>query len=142
MLWQVGTNDVIFGGTPERLRALVRQGLEATAKADVATTIIDQQYFPLILDVAKYERFVAAVDEVAVERKAPLLRRYAMMKQWASDDPESFKGLFAWDRFHMNDTGYACLAEQLAGTIAAAVRAARAPVAASPPPARPQVPQR
>lgn len=135
VLWQVGTNDVIFGGTPERLGALVRRGLDAAAKADVAAVIIDQQYFPLILDVPKYERFVAAVEDAAGERQVPVLRRYAMMKQWAADDPEGFRGLFAWDRFHMNDRGYACLAGQLADAIIAAVQGAKAPPAAGAPPA-------
>nr|WP_255684156.1 MULTISPECIES: SGNH/GDSL hydrolase family protein [unclassified Xanthobacter] len=131
VIWQVGTNDVIFGGNPERLTALVRRGLEATAAADVATIVVDQQYFPLILDVGRYEQFVSAVDDTATERNVPLLRRYAMMKQWAAEDPAGFKGLFAWDHFHMNDKGYACLAQQLADAIAQAVSAAKAP----PPPA-------
>ncbi|WP_454917255.1 SGNH/GDSL hydrolase family protein [Xanthobacter sediminis] len=129
VLWQVGTNDVIFGGTPERLGALVRRGLDAAAGAGVAAAVIDQQYFPLILDVAQYERFVAAVDDAAGELKVPLLRRYAMMKQWAAEDPAGFRDLFSWDRFHMNDKGYACLAEELAGAIVAAVGAAGTPSA-------------
>lgn len=131
VLWQVGTNDVIFGGTPERLGALVRRGLDAASAGGVATAVIDQQYFPLILDVPKYERFVAAVADAAAERKVPLLRRYAMMKQWAAEDPAGFRGLFSWDRFHMNDKGYACLAEDLAAGIIAAVGAAKAPAAPS-----------
>lgn len=126
VLWQVGTNDVIFGGSPERVGALVRRGLDAVSAADVAAVVIDQQYFPLILDIRRYERFVAAVDDAAAEKKTPLLQRYAIMKQWAAEDPAGFKGLFAWDRFHMNDKGYACLAEELADAIVSAVDAARA----------------
>ncbi|MFG1400731.1 SGNH/GDSL hydrolase family protein [Xanthobacter sediminis] len=121
VLWQVGTNDVIFGGTPEKLGALVRRGLEAAAGAGIPVVVIDQQYFPLILDVGRYEHFVSAVDDAAGERGVPLLRRYAMMKQWAVEDPAGFKGLFSWDRFHMNDKGYACLAEELGGAIIDAV---------------------
>ncbi|MFG1419868.1 SGNH/GDSL hydrolase family protein [Xanthobacter sp. V0B-10] len=127
VLWQVGTNDVIFGGTPEKLGALVRRGLEAAATAGVPIVVIDQQYFPLILDVGRYEHFVSAVDEAAAEHGTPLLRRYGMMKQWAADDPAGFKGLFSWDRFHMNDKGYACLAEELGGAIVDAVGAAGKP---------------
>lgn len=52
----------------------------------------------------------------------PLLRRYAMMKQWAAQDPQGFRKTLAWDSFHMNDAGYACLAEALAPGIVAASR--------------------
>ncbi|MFG1393702.1 SGNH/GDSL hydrolase family protein [Xanthobacter agilis] len=130
VLWQVGTNDVIFGGTPERLGALVGRGLDAAA--GVAAVVIDQQYFPLILDLGRYEQFVAAVGEAAAERQVPLLGRYAMMKQWAAEDPDGFRHLFSWDRFHMNDKGYACLAQELADAVVQAVGAVAPPPGATP----------
>lgn len=130
LLWQVGTNDVLFGGAPERLKGLVLKGLDAAQAAGVATVVIDQQYFPLIVDVPRYEQFVAAVDDAAAARGVSILNRYAMMKQWSVEDPEGFRRLFWWDRFHMNDSGYACLAQELAGAIADAVVAAKAPAAA------------
>jgi len=143
VIWQVGTNDAIFGNTPERLGAGVAQGVEAAAAAQVALILMDQQYFPTILDKAAYERFVAAVDAAASAHGTPLLHRYAMMKQWSVDDPQGFRGLFWWDRFHMNDKGYACLAELLAGAVVDAVQAARTPVPLPPsPPGAPARPLR
>lgn len=135
VLWQVGTNDAIFGNTPERLGALVRQGISAAASTQVAILLIDQQYFVSPLKRADYERFVAAVDDVAAAESTPLLPRYAMLKAWAAEDPKGFRDLFWWDRFHMNDAGYACLAQLLAVAVADAVKSARAPTASTSGPA-------
>ncbi len=122
VLWQVGTNDVIFGGDPARLRATVADGLAAIAASGAAVVVIDQQYFPGINDLGRYEAFVAAVNAAASARGVPLLRRYAMMKQWAAEDPKGFRGTLSWDSFHMNDAGYTCLADALAPAIIAAAK--------------------
>lgn len=123
VIWQVGTNDVIFGGDPARLHQLVADGLDAIAAAGAAALVIDQQYFPAILDLDRYEAFVAAVGDAAEVRRVSLLPRYVMMKQWAAQDPVSFRATLSWDRFHLNDAGYACLAELIAPAILDSVRA-------------------
>ncbi|MDI4657673.1 SGNH/GDSL hydrolase family protein [Xanthobacter autotrophicus] len=137
VLWQVGTNDVIFGGDPARLKQLVGKGLDAIAAAGAAALVIDQQYYPAILDLDRYESFVAAVGAAASERGAPLLPRYLMMKQWAAQDPAGLRATLAWDRFHPNDRGYACLADLLAPAIVAAM-AVDASAPQGPAPAMPQ----
>ncbi|MCG5237522.1 SGNH/GDSL hydrolase family protein [Xanthobacter oligotrophicus] len=121
VLWQVGTNDVIFGGDPVRLKQLVGEGLDAIAAAGAAVLVIDQQYYPAILNLDRYESFVAAVGAAASERGATLLPRYLMMKQWAAQDPAGLRATLAWDHFHSNDKGYACLADLLAPAIVAAM---------------------
>lgn len=117
VIWQVGTNDVAFGGTPERLAQNVAAGLDIIRRAGAVPIIIDQQYYPALRDVPRYEIFVATVARETAARNVTLLRRYDMMKQWASDDPKGFAGLFWWDKFHMSDAGYACLATLLADAI-------------------------
>ncbi|MFG1286068.1 SGNH/GDSL hydrolase family protein [Xanthobacter versatilis] len=123
VLWQVGTNDVIFGGDPVRLKQLVGAGLDAIAAAGAAVLVIDQQYYPAIMNLDRYESFVAAVGAAASERGAPLLPRYLMMKQWAAQDPAGLRAMLAWDSFHSNDKGYACLADLLAPAIVSAMAA-------------------
>ncbi|MGR7997243.1 SGNH/GDSL hydrolase family protein [Xanthobacter sp. ZOL 2024] len=126
VIWQVGTNDVIFGGTPERLATMVTDGLAAAQAADVAVMVVDQQYFRAILSVPRYEQFVAAVNSAAQARGITVLGRYRMMKAWAAADPKGFRALFAWDGFHMNDAGYACLAQLASEAVLEAVDGARA----------------
>lgn len=119
VIWQVGTNDAIFGGKPDRLAAMVEEGLDAIAAAGATAILVDQQYFPGTLNRPRYEAFVAAVGEVAAARKVALVPRYAIMKQWAALDRSAYGALLAWDRFHMSDKGYACLADLLAAGILA-----------------------
>ena len=130
VIWQVGTNDVLFGGTPAGLEALVVRGLDAVAAAGGVPIVVDQQYFRGILNLAHYEAFVAAVHRAAASRGAALLGRYAVMKHWAHAAPGAFETIMALDRFHMGDRGYACLADLLATGILA-----------KPPAASPQMPQ-
>ena len=139
VLWQVGTNDVIFGGNPASLNALVLDGLGAIQAAGAGAVVIDQQYFPGISNVQRYEGFVDAVDGAARARGVPLLKRYAMTKAWAAQDPQGFRATLAFDSFHSNDAGYACLAELLAPAIASAVKGGAK--AAANPAAKPAAPQ-
>ncbi|MFG1298819.1 SGNH/GDSL hydrolase family protein [Xanthobacter sp. V3C-3] len=124
VIWQVGTNDVIFGGDPASLRQLVTTGLDAIKATGAAALVIDQQYFPGIGNAERYEAFVAAVDGAAAARGASVMQRYRMMKQWAAQDPQGFKASLAWDSFHQGDKGYACLAELIAPAIVSGVAAA------------------
>lgn len=124
VIWQVGTNDILFGGTPEGLRQRVEDGLAAIAEAKAVAIVIDQQYFPAIMDLKRYETFVAAVDGPAAARKVALLPRYQLMKEWAVANPKAYGAILAFDRFHMGDRGYACLADLLAAGILAPPAAA------------------
>lgn len=129
VVWQVGTNDVIFGGNPAGLQQLVGEGLDAIAAAGSAVMVIDQQYFPAITDIARYETFVSAVGDAAAARRATLLSRYTLMKHWAAEDPAGFRAALSWDRFHLSDSGYACLAAMAAPAIIAAGRQGQKPAA-------------
>lgn len=147
VIWQVGTNDVIFGGNPTSLNALVLDGLGAIQAAGAGAVVIDQQYFPGISNAERYEGFVAAVDGAARARGVPLLKRYAMTKAWAAQDPQGFRATLAFDSFHSNDAGYACLASLLAPAIVSAVKggaksaASSAANSAATPAAKPAAPQ-
>jgi lysophospholipase L1-like esterase len=139
VIWQVGTNDVLFGGNPAGLEALVLRGLDAVTAAGAVPIVIDQQYFRAILNLNHYETFVAAVERATAARGAALVNRYAVMKHWAEAQPRVFDGLMALDRFHMGDQGYACLADLVAAGILAkppaAIASAKPPmtVSANPP---------
>jgi len=134
VVWQVGTNDVIFFGSPESLGRSVSRGLDAIRAGGAAALVIDQQFYPGIVNQKSYEGFVAAVGAAAAARAVPVLPRYAMMKQWAQDDPAGYRALLAWDNFHMSDAGYACLGQLLAD----AILAADVPVQGKPTAAAPQ----
>ncbi|MEJ1935946.1 hypothetical protein WDZ92_37615, partial [Nostoc sp. NIES-2111] len=79
----------------------------------------DQQYLDAVADPARYRRFVDAVAAQARAEGVPLFSRYAAMRLWASAGRGGLDALLASDKFHLNDRGYACLARDLAASIAA-----------------------
>ena len=110
VIWQVGTNDAIRGGSEETFRLLLRRGIAAARQADVDLILVDQQFYPAIKDPERYERFVGAVRETGREQRVPVFSRYALMKAWAREGPATFRAMLSSDGFHMSDRGYDCLA--------------------------------
>jgi acyl-CoA thioesterase-1 len=122
VIWQVGTNDAIRGGDEAQFRVLLERGVAAVRKAGSQLIILDQQFYPSIPDIARYERFVRLVGSTAAASKAGLFSRYAMMKEWGTSEPGLLASMLAPDQFHMGDRGYRCLAEALGREIAWVVR--------------------
>ena len=86
MIWQVGTNDAIVGVDEALFRATVESGVAAARAAGVPLVA----HRPAIYvgegpDAARYQRYVAIVDEVGAKDRVPVLSRYAMMKRWAAN---------------------------------------------------------
>ena len=123
VIWQVGTNDAIVGVDEALFRATVRSGVEAARAAGVPLVLVGPQVTLLPTDLARYERFVAIVDEVGAVDHVPVLDRYAMMKRWGAKNAKALGSLLSRDGLHMNDLGYQCLAHALAEAIEGAAGA-------------------
>jgi acyl-CoA thioesterase-1 len=121
VLWQVGTNDALKGGDDAAFRALLERGIALVRTAGSDLVIVDQQYFPKIADLGRYERFVGMVSAVAGEQGVPVFSRYRLMKLWAERDPAFLAGMLSADGFHMGDLGYHCLADALGRTVTESV---------------------
>jgi len=117
VIWQVGTNDAVNGVDEERFRALLDRGVSAAQRTGTPVILLDQQYFPTIRDLARYERFVNTVGRVGDARKVSVFSRYALMKDWSSHSPGELRAMLAADGFHMSDRGYDCLAGGVADAI-------------------------
>ncbi len=120
VIWQVGTNDALVGVDEALFRAAVESGVTAARAAGVPLMLIDPQFVARIPDSARYERFVAIVDEIGARLKVPVVSRYAMMKQRGS---RAALALLSGDGLHMNDLGYRCLAHAVAEEIESATSA-------------------
>ena len=81
MIWQVGTNDALVGVDEALFRATVESGVAAARAAGVPLLLIDPQFTQKSPDEARYERFVAIVDEIGARDHVPVLSRFAMMKR-------------------------------------------------------------
>jgi acyl-CoA thioesterase-1 len=113
VLWQVGTNDALKGGDEASFRSLLERGIALVRSAGSDLVIVDQQFFPRIADLRRYERYVAMVSAVAGEHGVPVFSRYRLMKLWAERDPAFLARMLSEDGFHMGDLGYHCLADAL-----------------------------
>jgi len=113
VLWQVGTNDALKGGDEASFRSLLERGIALVRSAGSDLAIVDQQFFPRIADLRRYERYVAMVSAVAGEHGVPVFSRYRLMKLWAERDPAFLARMLSEDGFHMGDLGYHCLADAL-----------------------------
>jgi lysophospholipase L1-like esterase len=118
VIWQVGTNDAVRGGDETAFQAVVERGVRAARQAGVDLVLLDQQFYPGIKDLDRYQRFVRIVAQVGREYRVSVFSRFALMKGWASEGAAEIESMLAPDGFHMSDRGYDCLTRSLTRGIA------------------------
>jgi lysophospholipase L1-like esterase len=116
VLWQIGTNDALQGITAQAFSGILREGIDFVVEQGRDLLLINPQYFPNTPKEELYMTFVQSIERVAVEKRVPMMRRYAIMRYWQSLPAPVL--MLSEDGFHMNDLGYQCMAEVLAGGIA------------------------
>lgn len=123
VLWQLGTNDALQGITAEAFAQILRDGSDFVLQRNLDLVLINPQYFPTIPKQELYMSFVQSIGQVAAERHIPMMQRYAIMRYWQALPQPVL--MLSQDGFHMNDLGYQCMAEVLAGGMARRVTQAR-----------------
>lgn len=116
VLWQLGTNDALRGVTAAAFAGILRDGADFVLERGRDLVLINPQYFPSIPNQDLYQTFVQSIERVAAERRIPMMRRYAIMRFWQALPQPVL--MLSEDGFHMNDLGYQCMAEVLAGGMA------------------------
>jgi acyl-CoA thioesterase-1 len=122
VVWQVGTNDANFGVSADSLRGTVSGGLRAIRAAGAEALLVDPQYSRWAERSNATATAARIVAEEAGRQGVPVVRRYAAMQLVAASNRPAFDGLIAWDGLHLTASGHACMAEQVAGTIAGTAR--------------------
>lgn len=122
VVWQVGTNDANFGVSADSLRATVSGGIRAIRAAGAEALLVDPQYSRWAERSNATEVAARIVAEEAGRQGVPVVRRYQAMQLVAASNRSAFDGLIAWDGLHLTASGHACMAEQVAGTIARTAR--------------------
>jgi acyl-CoA thioesterase-1 len=122
VVWQLGTNDANFGVSAQSLRATVSNGLRAIRAAGSEALLVDPQYSRWAERSDATATAARIVAEEAGRQGVPVVRRFAAMQLVASSNRAAFDGLIAWDGLHLTASGHACMAEQVAGTIARTAR--------------------
>jgi lysophospholipase L1-like esterase len=116
VLWQLGTNDAMRHISVEAFSQTLREGVDFVLGRGLDLLLIDPQFFPGVSNEDLYRDFVQSIERVAAEKRVPLMRRYAIMRYWDALPGKVL--MLSPDGFHMNDLGYLCMAETLAGGMA------------------------
>ena len=119
VLWQVGTNDAIRHVDLESFKTCLRRALVWLEENKFDVMLVDPQYSDALTKDAYYEQVVAAIAEIAAERRVLLVDRFEAMRQLSKEHGDHV--YLASDQLHLNDTGHRCMAEQLARAIVAGV---------------------
>ena len=122
VVWQLGTNDVVWGGSPDQqLKNRVIEGVKALKAASIDVVLMDLQYAPMVLASAYHSTMEAIIADVAKQERVGLFSRFALMR--ASIDAGVAQGaLVSWDRLHNTGDGYDCIGRALARAISNSTR--------------------
>jgi acyl-CoA thioesterase-1 len=122
VVWQLGTNDVAWGGHPNtQLKNRVLQGVQTLKASGADIILMDLQYAPMVLASPYYSKMQAIISEVAREEKIGLFSRFALMRKSieAGVSPSAF---VSWDGLHNTVDGYDCIGRALARSVSNIVR--------------------
>jgi acyl-CoA thioesterase I len=81
VVWQLGTNDVAWGGRADGLKDRVIQGVRVLKASGVDVILMDLQYAPIVLASSQHALMQAVIAEVAREERVGLFSRYALMRR-------------------------------------------------------------
>lgn len=117
VVWQVGTNDALARVDIDDFADTLRSTLMWLDEHDIDVVLIDPQYVERLAQDRYYAQIVSTVQRVAREEGVPLVSRYSFMHDHAEHG--GARSYLSGDMLHLNDLGYRCMAEQVAGAIVA-----------------------
>jgi acyl-CoA thioesterase-1 len=121
VIWQLGTNDVAWGGRADGLKDWIVSGVR-TLKSDGADVILmDLQYAPMVLASSQHQVMQAIIAEVAREERVGLFSRFSLMRR-SIEAGLPAGALVSWDGLHNSAAGYDCLGRALARAVHAGGR--------------------
>jgi len=119
ILWQLGTNDIAWGGqADDQLKNKIVQGIHSLKASGADVILMDLQYTPMVLASPYYSRMQEIISEVAQQERIGLFSRFALMRK-SIDAGVPPSALVSWDRLHNSTEGYDCIGRALARAILA-----------------------
>jgi acyl-CoA thioesterase I len=119
LIWQIGTNDVVWRGISDNAKEMLADAVKRIKAAKTDVVLFDLQYAPLVTLTSRYERMEKIIADVAAEQRVGHFPRFLLMKR-AID--AGVTGLVSWDGLHNSAEGYSCVGVALARMINAAAR--------------------
>jgi len=122
VVWQLGTNDVVWGGRPNQLlKDTVTEGVKVLKAAPADVVLMDLQYAPMVLASSYYTTIEAVIADVAKQERVGLFSRFALMRN-SIDGGVAQGALVSWDGLHNTVDGYDCIGRALARAISNSTR--------------------
>jgi len=122
VVWQLGTNDVAWGGHPDdQLKNKVLQGVQMLKASGADVILMDLQYAPKVLASPYYSKMEDIISEVARQEKIGFFSRFALMRK-SIEAGVSPSALVSWDGLHHTADGYDCIGRALARSVSNIVR--------------------
>ena len=121
VIWQLGTNDVAWGGNADGLKDVIVNGVRTLKASGADVILMDLQYAPMVLATSQHTLMQAAIAEAARQERVGLFSRFALMRR-SIDAGLSPGALVSWDGLHNSAAGYDCVGRALARALDAGVR--------------------
>jgi lysophospholipase L1-like esterase len=122
VIWQTGTNDALRDLPIDEFAKLTIDGVQRLHQAGIDVVLMEPQYSPkLQAQQPQIAQYVDALRTIAHTVGAPVLRRFAIMKDWMASGQFDGSTMLANDNLHMKDASYACLGTVVADSIADAI---------------------
>jgi lysophospholipase L1-like esterase len=121
VIWQLGTNDIAWGGQAEGVDELIIRGIKAIRSAGADVILMDQQYAPQVLASSRHSKMQAIIADSARKEHVGLFSRFQLMRNSVSAGL-SIGDLVSWDGLHNSAEGYDCVGRSLARAIWSATR--------------------
>jgi len=114
VIWQLGTNDVLWHRIDAAAKDRVRRGIERIKQANADVILLDLQYAPAVRARTAQAAMKDTIAAVAREQSVGLFPRYAIMQRAAE---AGVRGLVGIDGLHNSGAGYRCVGLALARMI-------------------------
>lgn len=121
IVWQLGTNDVVWGGRADGLKDRVIAGVRMLKANSADVILMDLQYTPMVRASSEHSIVQSIIADVAREERVGLFPRFALMRR-SIDAGLRPDALVSWDGLHNSAAGYDCVGRALARAVHAAAR--------------------
>lgn len=116
VVWQLGTNDIVWGGHTDGLEELIIRGIRVLRSGGSDVILMDQQYAPRVLSSSQYSKMQAIIADIARKEHVGLFSRFNLMRH-SFEAGLSRGALVSWDGLHNSVEGYDCIGRALARAI-------------------------
>jgi hypothetical protein len=122
VIWGPGGRDVAARVDVETFRAAVNGGIQAVQHGGADLILLDTTFVPSPSRMVQIEPYRDRLLDVATANNVPVLRRHGLMRLWGEDGTLNLGARDPAERETVVRRLFSCVAQGLAGAIAAAVR--------------------